>query len=60
MQAIAFLAYLLEQGESGPHVIIVPSSTIGKISSCFIGIFNANIFSFSRLVYQLSYIIEKF
>lgn len=50
MQAIAFLAYLLEQGESGPHVIIVPSSTIGKISSCFIGIFNANIFSFSRLV----------
>lgn len=28
VQAIAFLAYLLEQGESGPHVIIVPSSTI--------------------------------
>lgn len=28
VQAIAFLAYLLEQGEVGPHVIIVPSSTI--------------------------------
>ncbi|GAB1607804.1 SWI/SNF-related matrix-associated actin-dependent regulator of chromatin subfamily A containing DEAD/H box 1-like [Argonauta hians] len=28
VQAIAFLAYLLEQGEEGPHVIIVPSSTI--------------------------------
>ncbi|CAH1227711.1 SMARCAD1 [Branchiostoma lanceolatum] len=27
-QAISFLAYLLEQGDDGPHVIIVPSSTI--------------------------------
>ncbi|XP_052088062.1 SWI/SNF-related matrix-associated actin-dependent regulator of chromatin subfamily A containing DEAD/H box 1A-like isoform X5 [Mytilus californianus] len=28
IQTIAFLAHLLEEGESGPHVIIVPSSTI--------------------------------
>ncbi|KAK3583927.1 hypothetical protein CHS0354_033713 [Potamilus streckersoni] len=28
VQAIAFLAHLLEEGEEGPHVIIVPSSTI--------------------------------
>ncbi|XP_025099319.1 SWI/SNF-related matrix-associated actin-dependent regulator of chromatin subfamily A containing DEAD/H box 1B-like isoform X2 [Pomacea canaliculata] len=28
IQAIAFLAHLLEEGENGPHVIIVPSSTI--------------------------------
>ena len=30
VQTIAFLAYLLEQGNNGPHVIVVPSSTIGK------------------------------
>ncbi|KAK0064363.1 SWI/SNF-matrix-actin-related regulator of chromatin subfamily A containing DEAD/H box 1B, partial [Biomphalaria pfeifferi] len=28
IQAIAFLAHLMESGEEGPHVIIVPSSTI--------------------------------
>ncbi|XP_059154555.1 SWI/SNF-related matrix-associated actin-dependent regulator of chromatin subfamily A containing DEAD/H box 1A-like isoform X2 [Physella acuta] len=28
IQAIAFLAHLMEEGEEGPHVIIVPSSTI--------------------------------
>lgn len=28
IQTIAFLAHLLEEGETGPHVIIVPSSTI--------------------------------
>ena len=28
-QSIAFLAYLLEQGNTGPHLIIVPSSTLG-------------------------------
>ncbi|KAL4233687.1 ATP-dependent helicase smarcad1 [Mactra antiquata] len=28
IQTIAFLAHLLEEGEMGPHVIIVPSSTI--------------------------------
>ncbi|CAG2252996.1 SMARCAD1 [Mytilus edulis] len=28
IQTIAFLAHLLEEGERGPHVIIVPSSTI--------------------------------
>ncbi|XP_028409911.1 SWI/SNF-related matrix-associated actin-dependent regulator of chromatin subfamily A containing DEAD/H box 1-like [Dendronephthya gigantea] len=27
IQAIVFLAYLIEQGEKGPHLIIVPSST---------------------------------
>ncbi|XP_035685571.1 SWI/SNF-related matrix-associated actin-dependent regulator of chromatin subfamily A containing DEAD/H box 1-like [Branchiostoma floridae] len=27
-QAISFLAYLLEQGDDGPHLIIVPSSTL--------------------------------
>lgn len=29
-QSIAFLAYLLEQGNKGPHLIIVPSSTLGE------------------------------
>ncbi|XP_064629638.1 SWI/SNF-related matrix-associated actin-dependent regulator of chromatin subfamily A containing DEAD/H box 1B-like [Lineus longissimus] len=28
IQSIAFLAYLMEQGDPGPHLIIVPSSTI--------------------------------
>ncbi|KAH9504929.1 ATP-dependent helicase smarcad1 [Bulinus truncatus] len=28
IQAIAFIAHLMEEGEEGPHVIIVPSSTI--------------------------------
>lgn len=28
IQTISFLAHLLEEGQSGPHVIIVPSSTI--------------------------------
>ncbi|WAR07391.1 SMRCD-like protein [Mya arenaria] len=28
IQTISFLAHLLEEGEAGPHVIIVPSSTI--------------------------------
>ncbi|XP_071112881.1 SWI/SNF-related matrix-associated actin-dependent regulator of chromatin subfamily A containing DEAD/H box 1 homolog [Haliotis cracherodii] len=28
IQAIAFLTHLIEQGDTGPHVIIVPSSTI--------------------------------
>ncbi|XP_076467265.1 LOW QUALITY PROTEIN: SWI/SNF-related matrix-associated actin-dependent regulator of chromatin subfamily A containing DEAD/H box 1-like [Babylonia areolata] len=28
VQAISFLAHLLEEGEEGPHVIVVPSSTI--------------------------------
>ncbi|XP_053396999.1 SWI/SNF-related matrix-associated actin-dependent regulator of chromatin subfamily A containing DEAD/H box 1A-like [Mercenaria mercenaria] len=28
IQTISFLAHLLEEGETGPHVIIVPSSTI--------------------------------
>ncbi|KAI8498571.1 ATP-dependent helicase smarcad1 [Branchiostoma belcheri] len=27
-QAISFLAYLLEQGDEGPHLIVVPSSTL--------------------------------
>lgn len=30
-QSIAFLAYLLEQGNKGPHLIVVPSSTLGKL-----------------------------
>nr|XP_022344572.1 SWI/SNF-related matrix-associated actin-dependent regulator of chromatin subfamily A containing DEAD/H box 1B-like [Crassostrea virginica] len=28
IQTIAFIAHLLEEGETGPHVVIVPSSTI--------------------------------
>ncbi|KAH3718705.1 hypothetical protein DPMN_061511 [Dreissena polymorpha] len=28
IQTVAFLAHLMEEGETGPHVIIVPSSTI--------------------------------
>ena len=31
IQAIAFLAHLKETGDRGPHLIIVPSSTMGKI-----------------------------
>ena len=30
IQAIAFLAHLKEMGDEGPHLIIVPSSTMGK------------------------------
>lgn len=28
IQAVAFLAYLYQQGERGPHVVVVPSSTL--------------------------------
>ena len=31
VQAIAFLASLLESGENGPFLVIVPSSTAGEI-----------------------------
>jgi SWI/SNF-related matrix-associated actin-dependent regulator 1 of chromatin subfamily A len=31
IQAIAFLAHLKELGDEGPHLIIVPSSTMGKL-----------------------------
>ena len=34
VQAIAFLAHLCESGEKGPHLIIVPASTLG-INSIF-------------------------
>ena len=37
VQAIAFLAQLCESGEKGPHLIIVPASTLGK--KYFIGFF---------------------
>lgn len=30
IQAIGFLAHLKETGDKGPHLIIVPSSTMGK------------------------------
>ena len=30
IQAISFLAHLKETGDEGPHLIIVPSSTMGK------------------------------
>jgi SWI/SNF-related matrix-associated actin-dependent regulator 1 of chromatin subfamily A len=30
IQAISFLAHLKELGDEGPHLIIVPSSTMGK------------------------------
>ncbi len=29
IQTIAFLAYLIEQGNTGPHLIVVPPSTLG-------------------------------
>ena len=32
IQAISLLAYLLETGNKGPHVVIAPSSTIGYSS----------------------------
>lgn len=31
VQAISFLAYLKQIEEEGPHLIVVPSSTLGKI-----------------------------
>jgi SNF2 family DNA or RNA helicase len=31
IQSIVFLAYLIEQEENGPHLIVVPSSTFGKV-----------------------------
>lgn len=31
VQAIAFLAHLLAEGSSGPHLIIVPASTLGML-----------------------------
>ena len=31
IQAIAFLAHLKEMGDEGPHLIIVPSSTMGEL-----------------------------
>ena len=35
IQAISFLAHLKEMGDEGPHLIIVPSSTMGKnIQKC--------------------------
>ena len=33
IQALAFLGYLIENGNIGPHVIIVPSSTCGRLLS---------------------------
>ncbi|XP_019408736.1 PREDICTED: SWI/SNF-related matrix-associated actin-dependent regulator of chromatin subfamily A containing DEAD/H box 1 isoform X3 [Crocodylus porosus] len=30
IQAIAFLAYLYQQGNKGPHLIVVPASTLGS------------------------------
>lgn len=30
IQAISFLAYLHQKGIKGPHLITVPSSTVGK------------------------------
>ncbi|NXX88374.1 SMRCD regulator, partial [Centropus bengalensis] len=30
IQAIAFLAYLYQEGNRGPHLIVVPASTLGK------------------------------
>ncbi len=35
VQTIAFLAYLMEQGDGGPHLIVVPSSTLGKQKTHF-------------------------
>ena len=32
VQTIAFLTHLLEQGVKGPHIIVAPSSTLGR---CF-------------------------
>ena len=30
IQSIAFIAHLKEMGDEGPHLIIVPSSTMGE------------------------------
>lgn len=37
IQVIAFLAHLKETGQmtpNSPHLIVVPASTLGKLSSC--------------------------
>ena len=33
IQAIAFLAYLYQEGNRGPHLIVVPASTLGKLQA---------------------------
>ena len=30
IQTIAFLAHMLEDGNTGPHLIVTPSSTLGR------------------------------
>lgn len=30
VQAVAFLTYLISEGDKGPHLIVVPSSTLGS------------------------------
>ena len=31
VQAIAFLAHLIEEGEEGPHLVVVTASTLGIV-----------------------------
>ena len=35
IQALTFIGYLIANGDQGPHVIIVPSSTSGMCHVCF-------------------------
>ena len=42
IQALAFLGYLIENGNIGPHVIIVPSSTCGRLFSLYFALQEAN------------------
>ena len=32
VQTVAFLTHLLENGVKGPHIIVAPSSTLGKVA----------------------------
>ncbi len=38
IQTIAFLTHLLEEGDKGPHLIVAPSSTVGKNTSMFLSV----------------------
>ncbi len=42
IQAISFLAHLKELGDEGPHLIIVPSSTMGTLENLVFNLYYAN------------------
>ncbi len=42
IQAISFLAHLKELGDEGPHLIIVPSSTMGTLENLVFNLYCTN------------------